>query len=60
MDAMAAQVNNFALLDEYQQERICRGTLDLVNRIRKNNPALWQRIQEAAREMEEQNGRTES
>lgn len=48
----AAERNNFALLDDYAQERLCRGTLDLIARIRKNNPALWRQIQKEAREME--------
>lgn len=48
----AAERNNFALLDDYAQERLCRGTLDLIARIRKNNPALWRVIQKEAREME--------
>lgn len=47
-----AERNNFALLDDYAQERLCRGTLDLIARIRKNNPALWKVIQKEAREME--------
>lgn len=48
----AAERNNFELLDDYAQERLCRGTLDLIARIRKNNPALWKVIQKEAREME--------
>lgn len=49
---VAAGRNNFALLDDYAQERLCRGTLDLIARIRKDNPALWRVIQKEAREME--------
>lgn len=48
----AAERNNFALLDDYAQERLCRGTLDLIARIRKDNPTLWRVIQQEAREME--------
>lgn len=43
--------NNFALLPEYRQHNMCRATLALVNRIRRNNPELWAKIQaEAAQE----------
>lgn len=49
---VAAERNNFALLDDYAQERLCRGTLDLIARIRKDSPALWRAIQREAREME--------
>lgn len=49
---VAAERNNFALIDDYAQERLCRGTLDLIARIRKDNPSLWRAIQREAREME--------
>ena len=55
---MADATNNFAAVQGWHREQMCRATLSMAQRLRREQPLLWAQIQREAKEYKQQGKKT--
>lgn len=51
---MDKATNNFEAIQGWRREQMCRATLNMAQRLRREQPLLWAQIRREAKEYEQQ------